>query len=61
MPNSYFLDLHPFSFSVKTDLPQVIENLSTIYGKRFKKHIDEVADYELSVQKSSGIRSFIRP
>jgi HprK-related kinase A len=61
MPNSYFLDLHPFSFSVKTDLLQVIENLSTIYGKRFKKHIDEVADYELSVQKSSGIRSFIRP
>ncbi|WP_158971612.1 HprK-related kinase A [Paraglaciecola sp. L3A3] len=67
MPASYFIDLHPFSFSVNTDLPQVAQNLATIYGERFKKTVDtvdtvdEVADYELSVQKSSGLRSFIRP
>jgi HprK-related kinase A len=61
MPDNYFINLHPFSFSVNTDLPQVIQNLSTIYGKRFKTLTDEVADYELSVQKSAGIRSFIKP
>lgn len=61
MPTNYFIDLQPFSFSVKTDFPQVIQNLSRIYGSRFKKLSIEVADYELSVQKSSGIRCFFRP
>ncbi|MDU0356337.1 HprK-related kinase A [Paraglaciecola aquimarina] len=61
MTASYFLDLHPFSFSIQTDITQVISNLSTIYGDRFKKLTSEVADYELSVQKSAGLRSFLRP
>lgn len=62
MSNNFFLDLHPFSFSVKTDLPQVIQNLSTIYGSRLKEcDVDSVADYDLSVEKSSGLRSLIRP
>jgi HprK-related kinase A len=62
MSNNFFLDLHPFSFSVKTDLPQVIQNLSTIYGNRLKEcDVDSVADYDLSVEKSSGLRSLIRP
>lgn len=61
MHENYFLDLHPFSFSVKTDLSQVTQNLSTIYGSRLKKNIIESADYQLSVTKSSGIRAFIRP
>ena len=61
MHTNYFLDLHPFSFSIKTELPQVIQNLSTIYGNRFRQLTTEVADYELSLQKSSGLRAFIRP
>jgi HprK-related kinase A len=61
MSDNYFIDLHPFSFSVNTCVAQVIQNLSIIYGSRFKKLSDEVADYDLSVQKSSGLRSFIRP
>ncbi|KXI28527.1 HprK-related kinase A [Paraglaciecola hydrolytica] len=61
MLKNYLLDLHPFSFSVKTDLPQVIQNLSTIYGKQLIQNFEESADYQLSVKKSSGIRSFIRP
>jgi HprK-related kinase A len=61
MRAEYFLDLHPFSFSVKTDLPQVIQNLRTIYGCHLKKNYSDFADYQLSVSKSSGIRSFMRP
>jgi HprK-related kinase A len=61
MQGNYFLDLHPFSFLINTDLPQVIQNLSTIYGRQLKQNFDESADYQLSVKKSSGIRSFIRP
>ena len=61
MQGNYFLDLHPFSFSIKTDLPHVIQNLSTIYGRQLKSNFDSIADYQLSVKKSSGIRSFIRP
>jgi HprK-related kinase A len=61
MQTNYFLDLQPFSFSVKTDLPQVTQNLSSIYGSRFKNLTNEVADYELLVQKSNGLRNFIRP
>lgn len=62
MSNNYFLDLYPFSFSVKTDLPQVIQNLTTIYGSLLKKNdVASFADYELSVEKSSGLRSFMRP
>jgi HprK-related kinase A len=61
MHTDYYLDLHPFSFSVNTALPQVIQNLSTIYGSRFRKLSNNVADYELSIGKSSGIRSFIKP
>jgi len=61
MKSHYFLDLYPFSFSIKTELPQVIQNLSTIYGSKFRALSIDVADYELSLQKSSGLRSFIRP
>jgi hypothetical protein len=52
MPANYFIDLQPFSFSVKTDLPHVVQHLSTIYGSRFKELSTEVADYELSLQKN---------
>ncbi len=61
MSSDFYIDLHPFSFSVSTRLPNVVQNLSTIYGDKFQPHSTQVADYELSVEKSSGIRSFIKP
>lgn len=62
MLNSYFLDLHPFSFSVKTDLPLVIQNLKTIYGGRLvTQELDDFADYNLSIKKSGGLRTVFRP
>ncbi|MFT2090425.1 HprK-related kinase A [Paraglaciecola sp. 2405UD69-4] len=62
MLNNYFLDLFPFSFSIKTNLSGVVANLTTIYGNRFK-HFEPhfIPDYELSIDKSGGFRSFIRP
>lgn len=61
MTTNYFIDTQPFSFSVQTDIPQVTRNLYTIYGAKFQKLTHQVADYDLLVKKSSGIRTFIRP
>lgn len=61
MSSQFYLDLHPFSFSVNTNIPQVIENLSTIYGDNFSILNTQVPDYELSIAKSGGFRQFFRP
>ncbi|WP_395344596.1 HprK-related kinase A [Ningiella sp. W23] len=60
---TFQLDLSPFRFQIITDIDLVLDNAKRIYQQKF---IDgdlscHYIDYQLSVMKSGGVRSFYKP
>lgn len=55
------LDLHPFKFTISSDIELIHKNLKTIYHDFVVSDEDFLGDYELAIKKSTGLRRFIKP
>lgn len=61
--NSFYLDLDPFTFKIRSEHDAVFDNAQRIYGDRVRHTIDpeRLTDYSIDIINSGGIRKFFKP
>lgn len=55
------LDLAPFAVRIRSDFESVHDHLGTLYGKYSIRAPGEFVDFDIQIQKASGLRRWLRP
>ncbi|MCB4436276.1 HprK-related kinase A [Alteromonas sp. McT4-15] len=60
--SSFLLDTHPFSFAIKTDIPQVADSIEMLYGDVLRDDSTlTLPTYDVEIKHASLLRRLLKP